>query len=277
MKRVILFSPGSQAGAACAPWEGSRTAATPSQPPRLKRRGVVVVGITGEIAAGKSRVTCELSQRLPIALIIDADRLAHQQLSDPDVVAALTRRFGPAILTNPAEFHPDAADCGSSPVASINRHALGRLVFDDPAARRDLETILHPPMKRWTIARLDELAAAWTPGSPPFWVLLDAPTLFEAGWDDLCDLTVAVRADQASRERRAAQRGWSAAELERRDRAQWSGDRKASAAEIVFDNSDLGSDPDTSSSQQAEAAWDHLAQTLLQRLPHPSKERATSP
>lgn len=263
MKTAPRHSPRSQAGASPASPDASRPSTTSGGRRRLKRPGVVVLGITGEVAAGKSRVARELSQRLPIALVINADQVAHDQLGDPEVIAALARRFGPTILSNPANPSPHAND-GGSPVPSVNRRVLGRLVFADPSARHDLETILHPPMKRWTIARLDELAAARSTTTAPALMLLDAPTLFEAGWDDLCDLTLTVRADQASRERRAAQRGWSAADLESRDRAQWSGDRKASAADLVFDNSDL--DLDASSPSRAEAAWDQLAQSLLQRV-----------
>ncbi len=91
----------------------------------------VVIGITGNIACGKSTVDAML-QDLGAGYIVDADRVVHDLLaSDVDVQQAVAARFGPQVLST----------------AGIDRRALGALVFADPRALHDLEEILHPRVR----------------------------------------------------------------------------------------------------------------------------------
>ena len=75
------------------------------------------------------------------AVVIDADAVGHELLKDPEVRGQIVERFGAGVLAG-AEREP-----GSPP--AIDRKALGAIVFADPAARRDLEAILHPRMRAW--------------------------------------------------------------------------------------------------------------------------------
>jgi len=100
---------------------------------------VYVVGLTGNIATGKSTVMAMLAQRG--VFTIDADELAHQLLeTDPAVQSAVVARFGPEI---------------QMAAGAIDRSKLGVIVFRDPAKMRDLENIIHPRVA----ARVDELIA----------------------------------------------------------------------------------------------------------------------
>src|SRR5262245_7206799 len=92
-------------------------------------KGVYLIGLTGNIACGKSSVLAMLEQLG--AQVIDADRVTHalQQPGEP-VYDAIVAEFGPGIL--------------AAPGGPIDRRALGAIVFADPGALRRLEQIVHP-------------------------------------------------------------------------------------------------------------------------------------
>lgn len=175
----------------------------PAEPPRptasagpFRPATPVVIGIVGGIASGKSTVA-----RLFAAhglRHVDADAHSRAIAAEPATLRQLVAAFGPAVVAD----------------GTLDRTALARIAFDDPAARRRLEAILLPSIRQRILA---DMAAAKAAGES---VLLDAPLLLEAGLVDLCDHVVFVDADPATRARRAAARGWSTGELERREAAQ---------------------------------------------------------
>src|SRR6187455_3403577 len=117
------------------------------------------VGLTGNVASGKSTVAARLASLG--ATVLDADRHAREALAPgTPALARVVERFGPSIL--------DAA-------GALDRAALGRIVFRDAAARRDLEAIVHPEVSR---RRTEDLAAARSRGDAV--VISDIPLLFEA-------------------------------------------------------------------------------------------------
>jgi dephospho-CoA kinase len=156
----------------------------------------LVIGLLGGVAAGKSAVA-----RIFAAhglWHIDADAITRATASEPAVLAQVAAAFG-----------PEAVRAGA-----LDREAIGRAVFADPAARKRLEAILHPPV----LARIDaELAAARSQGVS---ALLDVPLLLETGLDTRCDVLVFVAAAANVRKERAAARGWPEGELARREAAQ---------------------------------------------------------
>ncbi|MEZ6196500.1 MAG: dephospho-CoA kinase [Planctomycetota bacterium] len=176
----------------------------------------VVIGITGGIGSGKSTVCGLLSEEG--ALVLDADAASREVVEEPEVRAALVRRFGEAI------FDGDGR---------LDRAALADLVFGPDAsdARRDLEAIIHPAVR----ARIDgDLARARDEGRPL--VVLDVPLLMRSPYREECDLLVFVRSARETRNRRTARRGWTPDELERRERAQTPLAEKERAADRVLDN-----------------------------------------
>ncbi len=174
-----------------------------------------VVGLVGGIGAGKSAAAAAFARRGGV--VIDADRLGHAVLELPAVKAALVGRWGERVL---------------KPDGTVDRRTVGGIVFADPAERRALEAIVFPPI---TAAARERIASAKADPAVRF-VVLDAPTLLEAGWGELADRLVCVDAPLPVRLARVASRGWSDADLAAREAAQWPADRKRAAADAVLAN-----------------------------------------
>jgi dephospho-CoA kinase len=174
--------------------------------------------------------------------VLDADRVGHTLLEQRPARDLVLERFGPEIqgvpevgATGPNDVAEGAAEPEIKPdsVPTIDRAKLGAIVFSDPGARRALERILHPRM-RGTFEKAIGRAARQR--RVPL-VVLDAAVLFEAGWDELCDMVAFVDApDDARRARLAATRGWSAADLAAREAAQLPLDTKRGRADLVISN-----------------------------------------
>jgi dephospho-CoA kinase len=197
--------------------------ASVSLPDRWKHGAVPVIGLTGEVGGGKSRVATLLGRRG--AVVIDADVVGHKVLERPVVRRQVIERFGAGVVSS-------VADPGAAP-GPIDRGALGSIVFAAKSALHDLEAIVHPEMRQQFEAIIDREAAR---GLAPA-VVLDAAILLEAGWDDLCDLVVFVAAPLPCRLQRVArERGWTADVLQARAAAQWPGDTKRSRANVVLHN-----------------------------------------
>jgi dephospho-CoA kinase len=159
----------------------------------------VRIGITGPIGCGKSTVAGWLAARG--ALVIDADAVAREETAPgkPAHAAVLTR-FGDAVR---------------GPDGTLDRAALARLVFADPAALTDLEAIVHPAVRVWILAAL---AAADRAGAPA--VVVEAIKLVEGGLAELCDEVWLVDCDPAVQRARLAARGMDREDAERRIGAQ---------------------------------------------------------
>jgi dephospho-CoA kinase len=173
------------------------------------------VGLTGGIASGKSSVADLLAAHG--AVIIDSDRLAREVVEPGTAgLAAVVDRFGAGVL---------AAD------GSLDRAALGRIVFADPSARADLEAIVHPLVR----ARAAGLAASAPAGAV---VVQMIPLLVETGQAGNFDQVVVVDVEPAVQLARLQQRdGFSPAEATARVAAQAPRELRLRAADVVIDNS----------------------------------------
>jgi len=192
---------------------------------------MVVIGLTGNIATGKSTVARMLADLG--AEIIDADTVAHQVML-PGTVAhqAIVKRFGDAIL---------AAD------GSINRAALGSIVFSDSQALSDLESIVHPEVEAAIRARLAQSDAPV--------VVVEAIKLLEAGLDRYCDSVWVTTSPRETQIQRLMQtRGLSREQALQRMDAQPDPSAKLARADVVIDNS--GSLDQTRA--QVQQAWRSL-------------------
>ena len=166
---------------------------------------MIIVGIVGKIGAGKSTVARAMADLG--AEVIDADRIAHDVLAEPEVVAAIAARYGAEVLD----------DAGR-----VRRPRLAERVFGPTpahdAALAELEAIVHPRVRGRIDERLAAIAAAAPAGVQPL-VVLDVPLLMQAGWDRRCDRLVRVDCDEAERRRRVDLRGWPELQRQARERA----------------------------------------------------------
>ena len=175
-----------------------------------------VIGLTGGIASGKStaaRLLGELG-----APVIDADLLAREAVRPgSEALAAVVARFGDGVLQ---------AD------GTLDRVALGRRVFADPEARRVLEEIIHPEVRRLGRLRLQALKDSGTA-----LVIYMAPLLFEAGADALCDEIWVIDVDEETQLQRVTARdSVSREEARQRMSAQMPLAEKAARGDVVIDN-----------------------------------------
>ncbi|NLN17556.1 MAG: dephospho-CoA kinase [Firmicutes bacterium] len=176
---------------------------------------VLVVGLTGGIATGKSTVAA-MFVKLG-AFLIDSDQIARQIVAPGSpVLAAIVAAFGPGILKD----------------GQLDREKLGRIIFSSAKARARLNSITHPPI----LERLGRLIAENRPHHRV--LLVDIPLLYEAGAAYLVDRVVVVYADEKTQLRRLRERdGISLAEAKQRINAQMSMKEKVSRADHVIDNS----------------------------------------
>jgi dephospho-CoA kinase len=159
----------------------------------------VRIGITGPIGCGKSQVAHWLTERG--AVVIDADVVARQ-VTAPGTPghAAVLRRFG-AVVT--------------APDGTLDRKALGRIVFADAAALRALEAIVHPEVRPRILAAIEEAEAAMAPA-----VVLEAIKLVEGGLAGLLDEVWLISCDAASQRARLRSRGMGDEDAAQRSAAQ---------------------------------------------------------
>lgn len=122
-----------------------------------------VLGITGSIATGKSTVTNYLKEKG--YLVVDSDKIAHDALIiDQDCINKTKQRFN---------------------LTSIDRKALGRIIFNDKQAKKDLEDIIHP----YVIKRIKDVILN---NQDKKYIFLDIPLLFESNLEYLCDKIIVV-------------------------------------------------------------------------------------
>jgi dephospho-CoA kinase len=196
---------------------------------------VYLIGLTGGIASGKTAVARRLAEHG--AVHIDADELAREVVAPgTQGLAAIAERFGPDVLL---------------PDGSLDRAALGAIVFSDDRARLDLNSITHPAVGRLGKQRMAEAAAR----NPHAVVVYDVPLLVEAMRQPdyyAFDLIVVVEADADARiERMVRLRGMSPDDARNRVNSQSTDDERRAIADVVIDSN--GSLDDTI--RQADELW----------------------
>ena len=185
------------------------------------RHPVPVIGLIGGVGSGKSALAHWVSQNLSIE-IVDGDIAGHRALERPEVKQSIQRRFGNEIFDTQH---------------NIRRDRLAQLVFGHDEqhhrAKRDLEAIVHPVIR----GDLQEQVAIARASGDVQVILLDAAVLLEAGWRDICQAIVFVDTPIRQRQSRVAGRGWTSADLKRREESQLSLEEKREAADFVINNS----------------------------------------
>ena len=204
---------------------------------------MIVIGLTGSVASGKSTVAGWMSEKG--ISVHDADLAVHSLLA----------ANGQAVPNIKAKFGPDMV----APDGSIDRKKLGSHVFATPADRKILESILHPLVRQHRDQFLQDQRALGRQI-----VVLDVPLLFETGGDTSCDYVIVVyAAEDTIRQRALSRSGMTEEKLAGILATQMPASEKCQRADFVL-NTDL--DPD--STRQHLFAWlDSLTSA------HPSLER----
>jgi dephospho-CoA kinase len=177
-----------------------------------------LIGLTGGIASGKSTVAKRLVEHG--AVLVDADVLAREVV-EPGTpgLAQIERVFGSSVI---------------SPDGSLNRAALGAIIFADADKREQLNAITHPAIWKRGL----ELFAEAEARDPDVVIVYDVPLLAEAAEDRPMnfDRIVVVQADLETRTDRMVElRGMSRAEAEGRLRAQASDEDRRKLADVLID------------------------------------------
>ncbi|MBP1154631.1 MULTISPECIES: dephospho-CoA kinase [unclassified Paenibacillus] len=176
------------------------------------------IGLTGGIACGKSTVASMLVRRG--ALLIDADRIAREVVEPgTPVLAQVIDRFGANLLL---------------PDGTLDRKKLGERVFGNAGALKDLEGLLHPPIR----ATMRERMHAYEAEHPDKLVVVDVPLLYESGLQALYKQVMVVYVPRSIQmERLMVRDGLTKEQADKRLNSQMPIETKKELADIVIDNS----------------------------------------
>lgn len=175
-----------------------------------------LIGLTGGIASGKSTIARRLAERG--AVHIDADRLSREAVEPGSAaLAAIVDRFGAGIL---------------QPDGSLDRAALGGIVFSDPDSLQELNAIVHPAVRNLGLERIADAVRM----DPAAVIVYDIPLLVESRNEYPFDLIVVAHASPATRlSRLTGIRGMPVDEAQRRIGAQASEEERLAVADVVID------------------------------------------
>ena len=159
-----------------------------------------IIGLAGGIGSGKSTVAGILEEFG--AVVISSDRLNHEELNSPDVLAGLQSWWGPSVVT---------------PDGRADRDVIRGIVRADAEARNRLEKLVHPRIAE----RRRGLTEKYEQDGCVSAIVWDSPLLYEAGLAEQCDTVIFVEADRDLRlERVRSERDWTEEDLDRLENSQ---------------------------------------------------------
>ncbi|MFN3648376.1 MAG: dephospho-CoA kinase [Armatimonadota bacterium] len=213
---------------------------------------LVVAGLTGGIASGKSTIAALFAELG--AVVLDADRLGHEVLAPGEPgLAEVVREFGAGFLT---------------PAGELDRKALGARVFGDRTALAALNRITHPRIAERLRGKLRELQKR-----PPRsrLVVVEAAVLLEAGWAAQVDRILVVSTQHSSQlDRLTHERGLSAAEAEARIKSQIPLFKRLSHADYVI----RGDVPLLQTQAEVREVWSALRELVSPASRRPPTEKS---
>lgn len=171
---------------------------------------MLVLGVTGDVGAGKSTIT-EIFRQCG-ASVVSADAVTHEKWRDPAILDNAVRRWGEGVLL---------------PDGRINAPRVASIVFSDMAEYRWLCRMLHPVVREEMGRRISRFSG---------WVVAEIPLLFENGVPEWIDETLYISASEVQRVERNSSRGWDGSELRRRESFLLSSENKKKMADLVLNN-----------------------------------------
>ena len=174
---------------------------------------ILIIGITGSIACGKSLVSNYLQEKG--YTIIDADKIGHTALENDEVKKQLVNKFGKSILKD----------------NEVNRVTLGKLVFENNENLKELNNIIHPQIRK-------NISEQIQVHKNEKLVFVDVPLLFEAKFDDLVEKIIVISLDEKIQlERLMNRNSLSKEEAVQRIKSQIPVREKEKLGDYVVDNS----------------------------------------
>ncbi len=150
------------------------------------REAFLRIGITGGIGSGKSRV-CKLFAKLG-RTVLSADEIARQLTeTNNEIKKSIRNTFGDGVFL---------------PTASLDRHALANIVFQNRSLRKKLDAIVHP----YVFAAVDQAVGQIPRGKRTPYILIEAALIFETEMDERLDYVIVVHADEETRIQRVMDR-----------------------------------------------------------------------
>jgi dephospho-CoA kinase len=171
---------------------------------------MLVLGVTGDVGAGKSTITDIF--RKSGASVISADAVTHEKWHDPLILKKAVQRWGEEVIL---------------PDGSINANRVASIVFSDRNEYKWLCQMLHPLVREEMGNRISRLSR---------WIVAEIPLLFENGVPHWIDETMYISASVENRIKRNSHRGWDEAELESRESFLLPSVEKKRKADIVLNN-----------------------------------------
>ncbi len=176
---------------------------------------MIKVGLTGNIGTGKTTVS-RIFESLGIP-VYHADQEAKKMLEEPSAKQAILNKFGELVFDQ----------------GSVDRKKLAALVFNDAAKLKELNSIIHPLVRK-------NLADFFIQKKQHPYVIQEAAILFESGFDKNFDKIILVTAtDQIANKRVMDRDGTSIREVEQRRSNQWSQHKKIGLADFIIENNEL--------------------------------------
>ena len=175
------------------------------------RKKKLIVGLTGQIGCGKSTALKYFASKG--IFTVSTDSLAGKLLTLEKCYSKIASRFGKSILNKEG---------------ILDKSFLSEVIFTDKTKRKWLEGLLHPLIIENTIFLIENCGEKTA--------VVDAPLLFETGFDKYCDITVSIIASEKNQKERLFQRGWTKRHIADRIKTQFSSALKAELSDIIIAN-----------------------------------------
>ena len=193
---------------------------------------MIKVGLTGNFGMGKSSVA-EIFKKLG-AYVINTDKIVDDLLKEPEVIEEIKKLFGNEVITN----------------GKVNKKYIANIVFENPLMRIYLENILHGRV----FEKIDEAISNIPKKGEPTVIVIEAPIIFERGYQNKFDVIITVFANENITLERLQKKGITLEEAVKRLNSQFPIEMKKSKSDFIIDNS--GTLEETA--QQVEAIYQKL-------------------